>query len=221
MTALNKAALLAEVTEFLADNAIGAITPEILRGIVEDIVDSTITGAGIWNNSTAYAENELVTFNGGSYVAIVDSFNVQPGSPAAVGIWQALVVVSANQITDSGETGRDIIRAATPEAVREIISAGAIGRTPVNDVDYAASASDVYVGYIAITTARTVTLPAANTFPVGQPLVIADESGDCSETAPINIAAAGDDKIAAQDSLTMASLYQKIVLYSNGSDLWI
>ncbi|GJE61696.1 hypothetical protein [Methylobacterium trifolii] len=94
------------------------------------------------------------------------------------------------------------------------------GRKPVADANYGAQVADVYVGISALTVGRTVTLPAASAYPPGQTLFVADETGLCSPTLPITVAAAGSDTIAGQASITMGSPYQKLAFHSNGSNLW-
>lgn len=93
-------------------------------------------------------------------------------------------------------------------------------RRPVPDAGYTAVATDVYIGITTLTAARTITLPAALAFPAGQPLYVADESGNCSSTLLITIAAAGSDKIGADTSVTMGLPFQKLTFHSNGSNLW-
>ncbi len=90
----------------------------------------------------------------------------------------------------------------------------------VQDVDATVAPTTAYVGIRALTASRTISLPSATSYPTGQPLYIADESGACSDTRRIIIAAAGSDTIAGQPSLALASPYQKLTLHSNGSNLW-
>jgi len=90
----------------------------------------------------------------------------------------------------------------------------------VNDTNYSVKATDTYVGAIALTASRTLTLPPANLYPQGQPLYVAAETNACSTDLPIVVAAAGSDTIAGQPNFSMASPYQKLALHSNGSNLW-
>lgn len=93
-------------------------------------------------------------------------------------------------------------------------------RKPVADQNYVAVALDAYIGLTSLTAARTITLPAAATYRAGQPLYIADESGSCSADVPITVQAAGSDTVAGQQSVSLKSPFQKIVLHSNGANLW-
>ena len=76
----------------------------------------------------------------------------------------------------------------------------------MSDANYTALATDRTIAYTAITAARTVTLPAAASYPTGTRLLIMDESGSCSATNAITIAAAGSDTIAAGASARALSL---------------
>jgi hypothetical protein len=80
--------------------------------------------------------------------------------------------------------------------------------------------TDTYVAVANLLASRTISLPKASTFPRGKPLYVADESGACSPTVTITIAASGSDTIAGQVSVTMGSPYQKLTFHSNGSNLW-
>lgn len=93
-------------------------------------------------------------------------------------------------------------------------------RTAVANANYTALATDAYVGFSSLTATRTVTLPAASSFPPGQTLYIADETGNCSPTVQIIVARAGSDTIAAATSIALGSPYQKLAFHSNGSNLW-
>lgn len=93
-------------------------------------------------------------------------------------------------------------------------------RRAVADTNATVLATDSYVGVSAITAPRTLNLPPASTFPVGQPLTIADETGLLSPTVSLTVDAAGADTIAGDPSFVMGSPYQKVVLHSNGSNLW-
>ena len=99
------------------------------------------------------------------------------------------------------------------------VGAAATGRTAISDANYTIARTDVYVAMTALSSARTITLPSAATFAPGQPLYIADESGNAG-TYTITIAAAGSDLIAGQSSASMTFGYQKLIFHSNGSNLW-
>lgn len=94
------------------------------------------------------------------------------------------------------------------------------GRVAVNDQNYAAQTTDAYVGYTGLTAARTLLLPPAASYPTGQPLALADETGLCSNTLTLTAQASGSDTVAGQSSVYMASPYQRLTFYSNGSNLW-
>lgn len=105
-------------------------------------------------------------------------------------------------------------------AARQQLVAAAVGRKAVNNANYAVLLSDAYIGFTALTAARTVALPPAANYPAGQPLTIADESGACSATLTITALASGGDTVAGQASITMGAPYQKLTFHCNGSHLW-
>lgn len=98
-----------------------------------------------------------------------------------------------------------------------------LGHTAISDANYQATLSDVQIGLVTLTAARTVSLPDVDTYPLGQDLVIADESGACSDTLTITVqAGAGTgDTIAGAASLVLTSPYQAIRLRRGAANLWI
>lgn len=94
--------------------------------------------------------------------------------------------------------------------------------TSVSDADYQCLGSDGQVGMIALTAARTISLPDVDAFPF-RDLVIADESGACSDTLTITIqpGPGTNDTIAGGGSLLLTSPYQGIRLRRGAANLWI
>lgn len=128
--------------------------------------------------------------------------------------------IGAAQINDASAVGRNIVKATDASAVRTLLSLPSIGRHAVNDTNYSVAAADTYVALTALTAPRTITLPFADAYPLGQALWIADESGACSTEAPIIVAAAGGTTIAGQPNVVLASPFQKLAFHSNGTNLW-
>ncbi len=93
-------------------------------------------------------------------------------------------------------------------------------RTQVSDGNYAAQPTDRLIAYIAITAARTVSLPAASTFPGGSWLLVVDESGACSATNTITLSANGSDTIDGASSAFIQSAFGYVALESNTSNKW-
>lgn len=94
--------------------------------------------------------------------------------------------------------------------------------TPVSDADYQCLPSDLQVGIVALTAPRTISLPDVDSFPF-RDLVIADESGQCSETLTITIqpGAGTGDTIAGASSLVLSSPYQGLRFRRGAANLWI
>lgn len=99
----------------------------------------------------------------------------------------------------------------------------ALGHTSVYDRDYTALTSDVQVGFRTLTGPRIVTLPDVDAFPLGQDLVIADESGTCSETLTITIlpGSGTGDTIAGDGSIVLTSAFQAVRFRRGAANLWI
>ena len=93
-------------------------------------------------------------------------------------------------------------------------------RTAISDAAYTALLTDRLVAYTTLTAARTITLPAANTYPTGTRLVIIDESGNCSTTKTLTAAAAGTDTIDGAISAIVNQAYGFTGLESNGAGQW-
>ncbi|MGA3308680.1 MAG: hypothetical protein ABSD08_08700 [Xanthobacteraceae bacterium] len=93
-------------------------------------------------------------------------------------------------------------------------------RTAVSDANYTAQTTDRLIAYTAITAARTVTLPAAASFPTGTRLLVVDESGSCSATDTITISRAGSDTISGATSAVLNMAYGYVAMESNGSNAW-
>jgi hypothetical protein len=100
------------------------------------------------------------------------------------------------------------------------INAAVASRTAVADAAYAVLASDREVSFATLTASTVVTLCAASAFPVGTDLLVADDSGNCSATITIAVAAAGSDHISGATSLTITTAYGSMRLRSNGSNMW-
>lgn len=93
-------------------------------------------------------------------------------------------------------------------------------RTQVSDANYTALTSDRTIAYVALTAARTVSLPAASAFPGGSRLLVVDESGACSSTSTITLAAAGSDTIDGAASVAIKSAYGYLAIESNTANKW-
>lgn len=94
--------------------------------------------------------------------------------------------------------------------------------TAVSDADYQCLTGDAQVGIIALTAPRTISLPDVDTFPF-RDLVIADESGSCSEALTITIqpGAGTGDTIAGASSIVLSSPYQGLRFRRGAANLWI
>lgn len=115
-----------------------------------------------------------------------------------------------------GSTPASISRAAASSAQR--------GHTSVSDANYQCLPSDVQVGMVALSASRTIYLPDVDGFPLGQDLLIADESGSCSDDRIITIFPGLDtsDVIGTTDGIIkIFDPYQSVRLRRGASNLWI
>lgn len=95
-----------------------------------------------------------------------------------------------------------------------------LGSKNISDEDFTGALPNLIYYYIALTAARTFTLPAANTISIGKIVIVIDGTGNCSATNSITVAAAGSDRIAGNTSVKMTSPWQELRLRSNGTNLW-
>jgi hypothetical protein len=93
-------------------------------------------------------------------------------------------------------------------------------RTAVSDASYTALVTDRLIAYTSLTAARTVTLPAAASYPNGARLTIVDETGSCSPALSLTAARAGSDTIDSLTYAVLANAYASLTLESNGTSAW-
>ena len=100
-------------------------------------------------------------------------------------------------------------------------SGSAARRTPINDMNYTATASDRLIAYTALSASRVVTLPAAASFYPGQRLAVIDESGFCSNSRQISLAPVGFDLINGVAAVSViSSAFGYLELESEGISKW-
>lgn len=189
--------LLYWIDTHLRRQTLGVIPFEVFNGRKNLAPDETLPVTIVWQDA--------------SFTIKVPSAQ-GPAGPSSIG---------AAQITDASAIGRQLLQAASAPAVRALLSLTGISRTPIDDVDCNVATTDVYVSYVALSAPRTVHLPPASTYPVGQGLTIADESGACASDQPLSIVADGADTIAGAPLVTMANAFQKLTFHSNGTNLWV
>ncbi len=78
MTIDNRQQLLGTINSQIKLNGTGAITGPILNNILDTIVNSVLFFTGAWSQYTNYAANDIVTYGGVAYVAIIANVNQQP-----------------------------------------------------------------------------------------------------------------------------------------------
>lgn len=91
----------------------------------------------------------------------------------------------------------------------------------VNDVNFVATANDAGALYSAITAARTVTLPAANSVRPGFRFRVADFSGNASAVNTITTNPAGADTLVGPGSAVINGAYGSKRFMSDGTSKWM
>ncbi|MGC5781609.1 DUF2793 domain-containing protein [Methylobacterium sp. NFXW15] len=93
-------------------------------------------------------------------------------------------------------------------------------RRQVSDASATIQPGDRTVAVIALTAGRTLTLPAASSYPPGATLTVLDESGACSAAKPITLVAQGADTISGLAAAALVTPYASLALQSNGANKW-
>lgn len=93
-------------------------------------------------------------------------------------------------------------------------------RVAIVDSSYPALTTDRTIAFITLTTSRTVTLPAASAYPTGTRLLVVDETGACSATKAILVAAGGSDNINGAANASVNIAYGYLAIESNGNSAW-
>ncbi|GJE54602.1 hypothetical protein [Methylobacterium thuringiense] len=127
----------------------------------------------------------------------------------------------------------DQLIAAAPIAVRGVIAPTAThlanravaSHTAVANTNYTVLASDVHVGFASLTASRVVTLCDVDTYPLGQDLVIGDETGACSDAIRITVQIGGGtgDSIPQQSDgiIVLAYPYASVRLRRGAANIWL
>jgi hypothetical protein len=92
-------------------------------------------------------------------------------------------------------------------------------RVGVNDANYTATSSNYLIGFTAISTGRTVTLPAASTM-TNKTIIIKDESGSAG-TYNITVDGDGSETIDGAATKVINVNFGSITIYSNGSNWFV
>jgi hypothetical protein len=92
-------------------------------------------------------------------------------------------------------------------------------RVSVNDANYAATSSNYLIGYTAISTGRTVTLPAASTM-TNKTIIVKDESGNAG-TSNITVDGDGSETIDGAATKVINVGFGSITVYSNGTNWFV
>ncbi|MCJ2108018.1 hypothetical protein MKK70_22110 [Methylobacterium sp. E-041] len=131
---------------------------------------------------------------------------VKAGTAVAVaGVAAAATSATVAGISDAGDAGKAILAAGDSATARGAIGAAGAGCTPVQTTAYTANANDLHIAIAALTTGCVVTLPAASAYPLGQDLVVADETGLCSAALPISVVPRGADTILGNAAPSIGS----------------
>lgn len=93
-------------------------------------------------------------------------------------------------------------------------------RTAVNNANYTTLATDRIIAFTALTSTQTVSLIASASYPVGTRLLVVDESGACSPSNTITLAANGSDLINGAASAVISQPNGYLEIESNAAGGW-
>lgn len=128
---------------------------------------------------------------------------------------------SAQNAATSASNSASLAAASATSAASN--AAACYNRTTVLDADRTGTTSDIFVVFRTLTAARTYSLPSANAYPAGRPLVICDGSGSCSPSNKISISLTGTDTFVGGSTtpLALTAPGASIILESNGNGAWV
>jgi hypothetical protein len=155
---------------------------------------------------TAYAVGQEFLFLAAHANATTTPTLAVSGLTAGTIKWPNGAALSAGSIPANGMIAVSVaaVTAGTPTFHLETVAVPPItnqfGRTAVSDAAYTMATTDKLIAYTSISTARTVTLPAANTMLAGARVVIVDESGQASASNTISLAPNGSDGIVGSNT---------------------
>lgn len=194
----------------------------------------TVTSVGLTTPNVLYSvSNSPITSSGNIALTLLTQPANQvfagptSGSSATPG-FRSLVAADIPSISlTSGVTGvlpvsNGGTSQTTAQAARGPSGLNIDERTTVNAVNYTGVSTDRYIANIGTLTSAgiTITLPAASSVNAGQVLYVSDESGTCSTSNVITIAAAGSDTIDGAASKVLRTAYGYSILIANGSNGW-
>jgi hypothetical protein len=180
-----------------------------------------LTGPGIQNLPTVLGELSANDADFNNRIAITEA-----KADAAVGVTSQLGTAALADIgTTPGTVADGSSLATTQTLVAQIQASKAqLGHTAINDANYQVVASDVDVAFTVLTASRVVKLCDVDTYPLGQDLVIGDESGACSSTKTITIVV-GDgtsDTIPQQSdgTIVLGYAFASVRLRRGTANIW-
>lgn len=194
-------------------------------GDISQLISPLIMGNYVGNLST----NAALLYN----IRIGNALNAVIGEGNSYTTVNATQVLSGNWIYNGG-TGTEInaagqgYQAGTIPVARNVnyvVNPSAVtynNRRGINDGSPTALSTDALISYTGITTARTVTLPAASSLNPGQKLCIRDDSGSASSTKTISAAPVGADTLqgSATTQIVINQAQGEACLESNGVNAW-
>lgn len=181
--------------------------------------DATEWGLAIGSYSSIPFGNRIIGIGGNISTAGAKVINI------ATDGWSVAANNAININTGAGQTITTSNSITIGDSTHTSVSIGGVTwgsyrRTPVNDVDATATATSDLIAYTAISAARVINLPAANSVAAGKRYTITDESGNCSVVNTITITPAGADTFVGGSNV-MQTAYSTREFYSNGSSKWI
>ncbi len=167
---------------------------------------ATTIGSGAVSGGTASMTSSALATGAHSLTAVFTSSNSAAYADSTS--------IAISYTITAGGSGTTTSANAVPYIALASGQPNTVVRTSVASTNYSLLPTDSIVAYTSITSACTVTLPAASAVQIGKQFVVKDESGNCSVSNTITIAGTID----GATNFVLNTAYGKMVLYSNGTN---
>ncbi|RFB80033.1 hypothetical protein [Methylovirgula sp. 4M-Z18] len=173
-----------------------------------------VAGSTSLDGVTQWNIGDMAVFNG----AVWNKWDGIASEVTAVAGRTGSVTLASTDLTDSTAAGRALVTAAGVPAQRVALNIDQA--TTVADANQTVTSLMEAVVWTSITAPRTAQLPAASSLNQGQAIYIFDESGNCSQTVTITIAANGSDTINGASGYALNYARAGVVLMRVSSTKW-
>lgn len=194
----------------------GKSSTDLAEGSKLFFTDARARSASVVNSSAGSQTDQAMSVSSAkSYIDTADNLRVKlDGTTAMTGALNFSSTLGINQ------GGASIISAAAGQML--VVSRGM--RVPylgVSGNSTLGAPSSYITGVTSVSSARTITLPAASAMGAGRMLVIKDETGAASSTNYIRIQGSGGQTIDGDAYYDIVVPYESVMIYTNGTNWFI